>query len=93
MPQTIRQKILKQRGIVFAPQTKAILTHDESDVKFSKSPLMRYLELKYSQSIEDILSSGSNYELESRLGVDFTTISKWRKLIRLSKQSQIGLLV
>jgi hypothetical protein len=54
---------------------------------------MRYLELKYSQSIEDILSSGSNYELESRLGVDFTTISKWRKLIRLSKQSQIGLLV
>jgi len=52
---------------------------------------MRYLELKYSQSIEDILASGSNYELEKQLGVDFTTISKWRKIIRQSKQSQIEL--
>lgn len=91
MALTIKQKILKQRGIAgFKPYTRTPLTHDEYETDFHKTPLMKYLEVKHRCSIEELLSSGTNYELEKQLGVDFTTISKWRKLIKLARQSQLS---
>jgi len=83
MALTIRQRILKQRGIVgFQPQTRKPLTASESPSVIDKTPLMKYLEIKYNDTIENLLSTCSNYELEKKLGVDYSTISKWRKLIR-----------
>jgi hypothetical protein len=80
---TIRQKILKQRGIAgFQPQTRQLIEFGEQESTIPKTHLMRYLELKHNKSIEELLDSGSNYELEKKLGVDFSTISKWRKMIR-----------
>lgn len=89
----LRKQILRQHGLAgFHPATKKLMTFDESAVPFTKTPLMRLLELKHCKPIEQLLEYGSIYELESKLGVDYSTISKWRKTIRLSRQQQTSLL-
>lgn len=93
MALTIRQKILKQRGIVgFQPQTRQPVAFGEQESAVPKTTLMRYLELKHNKSIEELLASGSNYELEKKLGVDFSTISKWRKMIREANNGRTNIL-
>jgi len=43
---------------------------------------MRYLELKFGKRLEDlIMTADTIYELERKLAVDATTISKWRKML------------
>jgi hypothetical protein len=89
---TLKQKILKQRGIVgFQPQTRAPITIQESTSTIDKTPLMQLLEYRFNDTIENLLSTDNHHELEKKLGVDYTTISRWRKLIRQSTQPQISL--
>lgn len=49
--------------------------------KVKLTPLMRFLELTYQKPIEDIILSGSTRQLEERLGVDHSTIGKWRIML------------
>lgn len=87
---TAKERILKERGLQEhrpAPHRhRRFLPKIEASVSGkSKTPLMRYLEQKYGQAIEDILLSGSLSVVAKRLGneVDETTLSRWIKRFNL----------
>lgn len=87
----LRRKILKERGIVLEKHTRKPLpppTPDEIPRDFKKTPLMRLLELKHSDSIENLILIGSIYTIAKRLQTDPTTISKWRKRILQAKEKK-----
>jgi len=90
----IKDRILKRRGIrptraatnkqrKLQPEIRAILPESK------KTPLMKLLEIKYHDRIENILSSGSLKYIEKKYGVDFTTASKWRKLLAVEALRQL----
>ena len=77
----LRRSILKQRGVELAKLTRKPTTHDDIPALYPKTRLMKYIELKFKDRLENIIFTGTIYELEKKLGIDATTISKWRKLI------------
>ena len=84
---TVKQRIMQEKGITgFSAQSRKPLTPVDTPVSFHKTTLMLLLEQKFHQPIQDLISPtrGGIYDLEAKLGVDATTISKWRKLIRRS---------
>ena len=79
----IRQKILQQRNIAgFKKGSRKIQTVDELTTVYNKTPLMKLVELKFSTPLHELIMEGNIYELEKKLSIDSTTISKWRKIIR-----------
>ena len=81
-PSDIRRRILKQRKVQLAPHSRKPITHDDAPSSFPKSRLMKYIELKYNDTLEHLISKGTIYEVAKRLDINYTTVSKWRKLIR-----------
>ena len=77
----IRRRLLKQRGVVFKKLSRKPQHISDVPVPFKKSNLMKLLELRHNDKIENLIRTGTIYEVEKRLGVDATTISKWRALI------------
>lgn len=81
-PSDIRKRILKQRGVEFKKHTRKPVSADQLPSAYKKTRLMQLIELRYGQRLENILFTGETiYELEKKLGVDASTISKWRKFI------------
>lgn len=76
---TLRRRILKQRGVELAKHTRRPITHDDLPAPYHKTRLMKYVELKYSNSLENLIFSGTIYQVGKALGIDPTTVSKWRK--------------
>lgn len=85
----VRKQILNSRGVVLEPHTRKPIPIDESSTSFPKSNLMKMLELKFSKPIEQlILTSESNYITAAKLGINFSTVSKWRKLMNKAKEAK-----
>ena len=82
----LKRRILKNRGVEFAKHTRKPRTPDDIPAPFHKTRLMKYIELKHKAKLQDLLSNGTIYQLEKKLGIDATTISKWRKLIRKAEE-------
>lgn len=78
---SIRKRLLKQRGVELKRMTRKPTTIDDLPSSFRKTRAMRYVELKFGKRLEDLIATGTLDSLEKKLGVDRTTISKWRKLI------------
>lgn len=81
---TIRDRILRERGLTVTRDDVSKhrqLSRTVDAVKVHKTPLMRFLEVRYSDNIVNILSSGSLNYIEKKYGIDRTTASKWRKRI------------
>jgi transposase-like protein len=79
----LTRTILKSRGIAgFEKGTRRPVTIDELPATFRKTRLMAYIELKYNKPIATIVYDGTIYDVAAKYGIDFTTVSKWRKLIR-----------
>lgn len=85
-PSQIRKRILRQRGVQLAKLTRKPTTYDDLPSIYPKTRLMKYIELKFGAKLEDIIFDGTIYELEKKLGIDATTISKWRKIISEAKE-------
>lgn len=90
MSLTPRERILKERGMVKTrPSSKKrskvvpIIKPPVSGI--NKTPMMRYLEEKYGQPIEEVLISGSLTIIVKRLNgeVDRSTVSRWIKRLKL----------
>ena len=89
----LRERILRERGLLKQKAKKGVrrsrLVRNPADsltVKASdKTDKMRYLEIKYGKPIEVLLLSGSLTEVVKSLHdeVDFTTVSKWIKKLKL----------
>jgi len=49
---------------------------------------MKYIELKFGDKLENLIFDGTIYSLEKKLGIDATTISKWRTIISESRERE-----
>lgn len=87
-PAEIRKQILKQRGIEFKKHTRKPVSVDQLPVPYKKTRLMQLIELRHSKRLEDLIFKGTIYDVEKKLGVDATTISKWRTLISKARKKE-----
>jgi len=85
---SIRRKILKSRGITTEKHTGKPLTYDDLPSIYPKTQLMKYVELKFGDKLENLIFTDTIYALEKKLRVDATTISKWRKIISEAKEKE-----
>ena len=84
----LREKILKQRKADFKKHSRKLVTYDDLPAPYPKTKLMRYIELKFGERLENIIFGGTIYELEKTLGIDATTISKWRKIVSEARERE-----
>jgi len=82
---TIKSRILKSRGEVSAGYGK-VATPDKLSAAFHKTHLMKYIELQFHEPLDKLIANGTIYEVAKRLGVDYSTVSKWRKIVRESER-------
>ena len=82
MTKNLKEKILKKRNVVLEPRTKNPITPDELQTPFKKTSLMKYIELKHSVPIQELIAHGSIDDVALLTGIDRSTVSKWRKRIR-----------
>ncbi len=87
-PSKIRKRILKQRGVELEKHTRRPVSYDDLPAPYHKTKLMKYIELKFNDKLENIIFTGTIYELEKKLDIDATTVSKWRKLISEAKEKE-----
>jgi len=80
-PQDIRRKITKQRGVEFKKHSRKPISVDQLPSPYKKTRLMQLIELRHSTRLEKLIYKGTIYDVEKKIGVDATTIYKWRKII------------
>jgi hypothetical protein len=85
---------MKKRGIQRTQREVGSHTTLSDTTKIRISPehrtsRMELLELKHHKPIEEIILSGSLKSVEKKYSVDFTTVSKWRKLLATEALRQI----
>ena len=84
----IRKRILRQRGVELEKHTRKPVTFDDLPSIYHKTRLMKYIELKFGDRLENIIFTDTIYALEKKLGIDATTISKWRRVISDAKERE-----
>ena len=77
----IRRRILKERGIVLKKGSRKPVSIEELPSSYRKTNLMRLTELRFKDRLENLIFKGTIYEVEKLLGVDASTISKWRRAV------------
>ena len=87
-PSDIRKRILKQRGVELKRLSRKPVLIADLPAPYPKTALMKLVELRHRDKLDNLIFTGTIYEVEKRLGVDATTISKWRKLIGQAKEKE-----
>jgi len=86
---SIRRKVLTDRGVKLEKHTrKPRPLPEELPSSFSKTPMMKYLEIKHHTPIEQLVFADSIYTVGKRLGVNPSTVSKWRKAITEAREKE-----
>ena len=75
----LRRKILKDKKLVKIG--RKLVSFDELPSDYRKTTLMKYIEVKFGASLEDLVLNGSTRQVAKRLGINYSTISKWRRII------------
>jgi hypothetical protein len=91
----IRSRILKGRGLTKQIPSKRHHTRLSSSITIripdnKKSHLMKLLEATHHDHIENILTYGSLKQIEKKYGIDYTTASKWRKILAVEALNQLS---
>lgn len=84
---SLRTMILEKRGIGLAPRTRRPISIDEIKWPYHKTTLMELLEIKHKLPIHKLLLDGSIYAVGKKLGIDPSTVSKWRT--QIEKQLEV----
>ena len=87
-PSDIRKRILKQRGVEFKRLSRKPVLVADLPASYPKTTLMKLIELRFKDKLDNLIFTGTIYEVERRLGIDATTISKWRRLIEKAKEKE-----
>ena len=87
-PSDIRKRILKQRGVEFKRLSRKPVQIADLPAPYPKTTLMKLIELRFKDKLDNLIFTGTIYEVERRLGIDATTISKWRRLIEKAKEKE-----
>lgn len=78
----LQDLVLKRRGLQRAGRGRLVTT-PVPPPDGRKTLAMRILESKFSMPIEALLQGGTLQEVADKLGIDFTTVSLWRKRLGL----------
>ena len=84
----IRKQLLKQRGVELKRLTRKPIPIEETAAPYKKTALMRLTELRFKAKLDDLIFKGTIYEVERALGVDATTVSKWRKVVTAARDKE-----
>ncbi|KKM92850.1 hypothetical protein LCGC14_1214220 [marine sediment metagenome] len=87
-PSDIRKRLLKQRGVELKRLSRKPIPLEESPTPYRKTNLMRLVEYRFKAKLDDLIFKGTIYEVERAVGVDATTVSKWRKLITAARDAE-----
>lgn len=77
----LRRRILKQRGVELKKATRKPVSVDQLPTPYKMTRLMQLIVLRHGQRLENLIFKGTIYDVGKKLGVDASTIYKWRKLI------------
>ena len=84
----LRKQILEERGLVSHQRAKGkgkrLVTILPTMPTGSKTTLMELLEARHHKDIRELLITGSLTVIAENLGIDFTTVSKWKKRLGLN---------
>lgn len=84
----IREKILKEHGLISQQRAKGkqrrLVIQPPYIPIASKTTLMELLETRHKKPIQKLLLAGSLTVVAKNLGIDFTTVSKWKKRLGLN---------
>lgn len=84
----IKKQILRQRGVgSLEKHTRKPLSIADTPAYYHKTTAMKLIELKFNQPIDKLIFTGSIYTVGEKLGIDPTTISKWRKALSEAKEA------
>ncbi len=84
---SIKKRILKQRGVSFQKHTKKPISIADIPAVFHKTALMKLLEWKFNKKIDVLLDGGTIYKKAKELGINATTVYKWRIAIARAKEA------
>lgn len=83
---TLRNRILKERGV--APAEGGRLRKiPRTNLERLKTDKMKVVEQRLGKTIEEIITSGSCREVAKKYGLDFSTVSRWRKRLGLAGET------
>ena len=78
----LRDRVLKEKGLL-APGRGAIVPIEDAPTPFTKTTLMKLLEVKHKKSITVLLFIHDNiYVTAKDLGISPSVVSRWKKRIR-----------
>lgn len=77
----IRKQILKQRGVEMKKHSRKPVRIDQLRTPYKTTRLMQLVMLQNGARLENLIFAGTIYDVEKKLGIDASTISKWRKII------------
>ncbi len=84
----LKKRILRERGIQLQKHTGKPLTMDDAPAPYKKSDLMRLVEIKYQDKLEQIIFKGTIYEVAKRIKVCPATVSNWRRIVSEAKDAE-----
>lgn len=84
----LKKKLLRDRGVVLEKHTRNLITYADLPAPYKKSSLMKFIEAKYKDRVENLIFDGTLTDVAHNLGIDFTTVSKWRKIIRSTRDQE-----
>ena len=84
----VQEAILKGRGLEVAPAGLVKRVHKELSDRPSTTLAMRLLEEQYGTSIESLIRHGTIKEVAEFLGIEESTVSKWR--LRLGLRTMVS---
>ena len=87
-PSDIRKRILRQRGVELRKLSRKPIPIADLPAPYPKSVLMKLIELKFRDKLDNLIFTGTIYEAGRRLNIHPSTISKWRKLIEKAKEEE-----
>ncbi len=87
-PSVLRHRILKQRGVELKRLSRKPVQFANLPTPYKKTRLMQLLEYRIGSRLEDFIFTGTIYEAEKTLGIDASTIYKWRTLIREARDKE-----
>jgi len=89
----VKEQILKDRGLLETQPAKKrhrrLIISPLTSVDKLKTSYMRYKELEYGKPIEKMLMAGSLSVVAKKLGLDPSTVSKWKKRLRLIQSNEL----
>tara|TARA_Y100000310_G_C20653118_1_gene800566 strand:+ start:487 stop:726 length:240 start_codon:yes stop_codon:yes gene_type:complete len=76
---------LREKGVKFEYGKRTVVAVRDEDIQpIPKTPMMLLVEARTGQDIKVLIQSGKVRDIAKRLGVNYSTISKWRKMLGIS---------